>query len=219
MAGGYYTLLGSLPHLPHFERAQRLPITRLKLEQRLRMLDPEEVEILLEAEVLAAWQLTLAKPRSEAALLEHLQSTLTQIRQPALRRYLEFRMSVQTVLAALRRRRAGQSGPADFAGFGPWTSAISRHWNEPDFRLAQVLPWLPAARQLLESRAVLDLERLLLNLHWQELGRIGEAEPFGFGAVVAYLFRWDLLRYWLSRDVAAAQRRFQELIREVTHGP
>ena len=39
--GAYYTLVTSLPLMPHFERAERIPLTRLRLEQRLRMLEPE----------------------------------------------------------------------------------------------------------------------------------------------------------------------------------
>ncbi len=47
----YYDLVASLPHLPHFERAERLPITRLRLDQRLRLLKPAHADQLARAQV------------------------------------------------------------------------------------------------------------------------------------------------------------------------
>ena len=41
----YYTLLASLPPLPRFDQTDRLPITRERLEQRLRMLTPDDAEL------------------------------------------------------------------------------------------------------------------------------------------------------------------------------
>ena len=41
----YYTLIGSLPALPRrFEQAERVPISRLKLDERLKMLTPQDAE-------------------------------------------------------------------------------------------------------------------------------------------------------------------------------
>jgi hypothetical protein len=53
---------------------------------------------------------------------------------------------------------------------------------------------------------------------WQRLSRIAESDPFGFEAVFAFVFKWDILRAWLARDPAAAKTRFQELIKEVIDG-
>lgn len=218
MGTSYYTLVGSLPHLPHFEKARRLPLSRLKLDQRLRMLPPEDAEELARAEALAGWQMTLAKPRTDTAMTTRCRDLLAATRQPALREYLEFRFSLQTLVAALRRRKAGlpAPGPGEPWGIGPEISAIERHWEEPDFRLALLHPWLPEARQRLDDPDARGLERLLMDLLWRRLGRIAEADPFGFGAVIAFVFRWDILRAWLARDAATAKIRFQAMIEEVT---
>ena len=42
----YYTLIGSLPALPsRFDDSQRVPISELRLEARLKMLEPRDAEI------------------------------------------------------------------------------------------------------------------------------------------------------------------------------
>ena len=41
MAHQYYMLVASLPYLEPFERMERLPLTRLRLEQRLSALRPD----------------------------------------------------------------------------------------------------------------------------------------------------------------------------------
>jgi hypothetical protein len=38
----YYTLVSSLPRLPHFSEAQWLPLSRKQLDQRLTMLNEED---------------------------------------------------------------------------------------------------------------------------------------------------------------------------------
>lgn len=209
----YHTILGSLPHLPYFERAERLPISRLKLEQRFTLLDPADAQALARAENLASWQMTLAKPRTDAALVARYRETLATTPQPALRDYLEFRLGLQTLVAALRLRQAGLPAPTE--GLGPWLPTIQRRWNDPDFGLARVHRWLPEVRGYLERQETLALERRLMAEVWQWLSRLAESRPFGFEAVVAYVFRWDILRVWLARDPAAARTRFQALIKEV----
>ena len=52
----YYTLVASLPRLAHFDRAERLPINRVRLDQRLKSLDPVDAEDLSLAEVVLEWQ-------------------------------------------------------------------------------------------------------------------------------------------------------------------
>ena len=43
----YYTLIGSLPALPpHFEDAERVPISGQRLDEHLKMLDPEAAEVI-----------------------------------------------------------------------------------------------------------------------------------------------------------------------------
>src|SRR5690606_5321722 len=52
----YYTLIASLPALEYFETAKRTPINRVRLEQRLTMLEPDDAVELRRCEQLLAWR-------------------------------------------------------------------------------------------------------------------------------------------------------------------
>ena len=54
----YYTLVASLPRLPHFEEAAWLPMSRKQMNQRLTMLTPEDALQLRLADDLSSRQYT-----------------------------------------------------------------------------------------------------------------------------------------------------------------
>ena len=150
----YYDLVASLPHLPHFEHAERLPITRLRLDQRLRLLKPAHADQLARAQSLVCWRLdrVALEDRMRRRSREYAALMASPLEQP-LREYVAFRMDQQTLVAALRRKREGLesldgAGPW---GVGPWVRHVQMHWDEPDFGLAHLYPWLPQARDLLAA--------------------------------------------------------------------
>jgi hypothetical protein len=214
----YYTVVASLPHLPYFAAADRLPLTRLRLEQRLRMLDAEETRQILQAEFLAGWRPAAGKPGSRN-IAAHYEAALQTITQPALREFVEYRLDIQTVVAALRLRltkRDPRHYPAAW-GIGRSVKQIEAPWEAPDFRLGAVYPWVLEANNLLAAADAMALERLLMDTVWKTLSRLGDSRLFGFEAIVAYVFKWDILQAWLQRDAAAAKQRFQVLIEEIKH--
>lgn len=215
----YYTLVASLPHLPYFASAERLPLSRLRLEQRLQMLDEEENRQILIAEQLVGWRLSVGKPISSAHAGDYITHALQQITQPVLRDYVEYRLEMQTVLAALRCRHAqGNLTQVKQAwGFGRWVKQIELHWDAPDFRMGRIHPWVPEAVNLLATGDAVGLQRLLMDSVWHKLSRLADANPFGFEAVTAFVFKWDILQSWLVNDAGAAQQRFRTLIEEVKH--
>ena len=91
------------------------------------------------------------------------------------------------------------------------------HWDEPDFHLALLYPWLPQAKDLLATGDARGLERLLMDGAWRRLDRCAQQNTFGFEAVFSYFFKWDILRAWLACDAEKAKTRFQDLIDQVTH--
>jgi hypothetical protein len=219
MTGPYITLVASLPYLPPFERAERSPITRLRLEQRLRILAPDDARQLAKAEALLSWRMSLAKPKTDTEMVLRYRATMQDISQPALRDFMAFRIDQQTILAALRLRNAGAepSFLEPMYGASRWARLIASRWNEPDFKLTSVYPWLPDVRNYLEAKDARSLDRLLMSILWHRLSRVAESHTFGFAAVFAYVFKWDILQAWLARDVGTAKSRFQELIKEINN--
>ena len=106
MAVDYYMLVGSLPRLEHFERAERLPINRLRLEQRLRNLAPDHFEQLEAARGLVEWRQQPAG-RTDAEAVDLYRRVVVGLEDPGLRAFVEFRMDQRTVMAGLRRRLRG----------------------------------------------------------------------------------------------------------------
>lgn len=215
----YCDLIASLPHLPHFDKADRLAITPLRLEQRLRRLHPTHADQLNRAWPLVRWRPVRLTAQTGRTLVAAYAQLLDSRLDAPLRDYVVFRLTQQTLLAALRRRRDGLGLPEDSSSLqmGPLVYRIRMHWDAPYFGLEHVYPWLPQAAERLAAGDAIGLERLLLDLNWRWLTRRAEQAMFGFEAVVAFLFKWDMLQAWLACDLDRATVRFTELVDQVTH--
>ncbi len=213
----YYTLVASLPRLPHFERAEWLPLSRKELDTRLTMLSPDHARQLKLAEDLVQWQRQPVE-RTDRQVADNYKRVIPELGEPALREFVEYRMTQRTALAALRRRRRGLGPPQAGVtwGVGVWVERIVSAWDRRDLAITPVLPWIEEADRLLESNDARALERLLMDAVWNRLGRFGERSVFGFEPVMAFVFRLDILQRWLSYDAEAARSRFQDLVLEVT---
>ncbi len=212
---GYITLIASLPRLMHFERAERVPINRLRLDQRLSMLSDADAVQLRDAVSLFCWE-RLPLARTAAQFAEQYRKTRERLDNPALIGFIDARIEQRTVVAALRKHHRGERPVAgrEIWGAGPRTRWIEKHWDEPDFGLQGQHTWLPEARRSIESRDAVGLERMLLNRLWALLVRIADDHPFAFEEVFAYVFRWEILDRWLTYRADAARIRFNDLTME-----
>ena len=209
----YVMLITSLPYHGPLFGAHQTPLSRLRLNHRLRILDETDRQALRDLSSVLEWihqsmSVTNAELIAGARRFEETwgEGFLTDI--------MRFRMELRTLYTALRRRRRGEStAPAGLPwGYGRWVRHIERYWNEPGFRLQQVYPWINEAERLIETRDSLSLERLLLGIVWDYLTRISVGHEFDFEAVVIYVLRWDLIARWSSYDGARAVRRFNQLV-------
>lgn len=213
----YYTLIASLPRLPRFDRAQRLPINRERLDERLRMLEPEDAELVERARAFIRWQRQPVE-RSDREMVDSYAQLEELIDEPVLACMLEFLISQRTIMAALRRRHRGLRTPApdEVWGLGRWTRHIERNWEHVDFKLAPIYPWIPEAGAYLEAGEALALDRFLKGAVWETMDRMVDGNEFGLEALLVYLFKWDVLEQWLSYDREGAKAHFGELVSEVT---
>jgi hypothetical protein len=218
MSNFYYTLLTALPPLPRFDRAERVPINRERLFERLKMLEPEDAIIVERASAFLAYRRQPAA-RTDREMVAAYHRLMEVVHQPDLSAMFEFNINVRTIVAALRRRHQGLPLPAagEPWGVGPYVRHLEQNWDAPDFKLAAVFPWIPQARALLEDGEALALRRLLFGLTWDYVDRLAQDKSFQFEAVIAYLYKWDLVNRWLAHNVEEAQLRFEELLLEVTH--
>jgi len=215
----YYTLLASLPPLPRFDQAERLPISGERLRQRLRMLNPNDARLLEKAVAFLTWQKD-GQRLTDSEMVTRFEKMAESVSSPSLKGFFDFPLDQRTIMVALRRRHQGLNRPSGKEpwGVGQYVRHIERNWDAPHFRLGSRCPWISRAKLYLEKDEVLNLDRLLKNMLWDHLDRSVPAHDFGFRAAMSYRMKWDMVDQWLTHDVKKAGERFQDLVEEIIHG-
>lgn len=211
----YYMLISSLPPLPPFFTGDQTPISRIRLERRLDMLEEPDRQELAEIEDLTRWdRLPLAITDHE--IVDHASEFIPRIRSSTLREVATWRLEVRTVVAGLRRRALGRPAPTQGEkwGYGRWVRHIEQKWSVADFGLGGVLPWVAEFSRLMEEGETLAFERRLLQLTWRYLSRAADRHYFTFEAVVLYVLRWDIMARWTAYNGELARERFGRLVQE-----
>ncbi|NVK42328.1 MAG: hypothetical protein HWE39_13890 [Oceanospirillaceae bacterium] len=210
----YVLLITSLPHPGPLFGARQTPLSRLRLEQHLQLLEAGDRQRLDRIESLLHWD-RLPFDTTDAEILQQARHLIPTLGDTRLQTIVEQRLELRTLIAALRRRHRGEPAPPLDGhcnwGYGRWTGAIARYWQEPGFRLQGLYPWLPEAEKLLTDDDPLGLERLLLAQVWRQLDRAGEEHWFDFVAVVVYVLRWNLIDRWVRYSETVATQRFDAL--------
>lgn len=212
----YYTLVTSLPYLPRFNKAESLPINRIRLLHRLKMLDPEDYNLADKVAEFIAWRRHPIAKTTEEMIAIYNQGVKQMYASPILKKLFEFPINQRTIMTALRLREMGATPrPEQSWGVGNLVKQITFNWDHPQFKLGSIFPWIGQAQTLLKEGESLMLEYLLMNLTWNNLDRLLLKNYFGFEVVIAYLLKWDMIQQWLSYNKDVAKLRFEELILEV----
>jgi Protein of unknown function (DUF2764) len=211
-SNSYYMLISSLPALPPRFDVDRLPITLERLQARLRMLEPEDAQEITRMLGVLRWSSQFVEAR-DTEVVRRYGELMQEIANPLVREVLAAGMDMRMVLAVLRRRRHGLGPPT--IGFGRWFEHIRHHFNQPDFGLGRVLPWLIPFNQLLEHGDVLTLYRRVLGEAWAYMRkRAQDYDTFSFEAVVLYIARWDIVRSWQQLQPERGRAIFEALVTE-----
>jgi hypothetical protein len=209
----YIVLMASLPPLGKLFEAATPPISRIKLESRLRLLDATDSQTLEQISNLIAWP---AQPpeRTDPEFVADAHRFLESARSPTLRNLVTQRLELRTIVAALRRRHRGEDQPptGEIWGFGNWVGLIERKWSSPTFGLEVIFPWVSQAHDLLQEDDLIGLEKLQFSVVWSMLDRLGAAHHFDFEALIIYLARWSLVSRWSCYKGEAAVARFRGLV-------
>lgn len=209
----YVMLITGLPYHGPLFGAKQTPLSRIRLDRRLRVLTDDDAADLAMIESVLNWGL-ISDKGSDAELVGQSKKVLATLENPLLLRIVQQRLELRTLVAALRRRNRGESSPpTDKAwGIGRHLSAIQRNWREPGFGLERAHPWLREADNLLKQENSLGLERLILGEAWSQLERLSEEHLFDFEAVVIYVLRWNIVDRWTGYNADEAAARFGELV-------
>nr|WP_086937959.1 DUF2764 family protein [Thaumasiovibrio occultus] len=208
----YHGLLTSLPHIDSLFDSKITPISRYQLDRRLSALTFDERKTLSMIEKLMHWDKG-DDEANDAELIKFATRAREQVDNKILKDLIDWRLDMRTVVAALRRKKAGEKAPAEPRwSFGTRYEFIRRNWNVPYFNLQFTFPWLPDVARYMEEDQSLALEKELLSAVWQELDRLSTKVSFGFEAVVIYLLRWNLVYRWTTYDSEVAVKRFDQLV-------
>ena len=209
LSTNYYTLIGSLPTLPRsFDAADRMPISRLKLNERLKMLAPRDAKVTDEMADFLVWERHPLE-RTDEEIVRHYEKFMSEVDNRLARELIRYFMSIRTVMAGLRCRRLQLEPPT---GIPPLAGQIAKNWSHPDFRLGSEFPWIAEVDRLLRSESPFDLERMRVEVTWKYLNRLAQDHFFSFEAVLLYLVRWELLHRWTQRDTDLGQQKFEQLV-------
>jgi hypothetical protein len=213
---GYYTLVASLPHLPRFNQAERLPITRERLLERLTLLSPAHYKLAALAAEFISWRRQPVGRTNAEIVSIYNQGVETIFESQQLKPLFELSVNQKTILVALRRHENGLPRPSsgELWGAGELVSHIEYNWDKPFFKLRYSYPWIVQAQSYLKDGETLKLDYLLFNLVWNRLDYLLFKNYFGFEVVVAYLLKWDILQQWLTYNTQQSQTRFEELVLE-----
>ncbi|MGP1256574.1 MAG: hypothetical protein ACTS10_19295 [Kiloniellales bacterium] len=208
----YVMLISSLPKPEALFLAKQPPLSRLKLDARLRVLTPEDAATLKLVENVLDWR-RLPMALSDREVIERGRAALSRIENETLQTIVQDRLEIRTCVAALRRRAHGEgSPPIDRVwGFGRWVGQITRNWTDPSFGLDGVFPWLREANRLMAENDSIALERLLLEQSYRRLQRLAGEHSFDFEAVVIYVLKWSIVDRWARYNAEVAVRRFDDL--------
>ena len=215
MSRRYYTLLCSLPHLPHFQKAKHLPLTPVMLEKRLGMLEKEErrlCDLILGS---LPWHHAAAcesVAEMEAAYRQLLEQTGAY---PDLQKVFGQLMEQRVVIAWYRSRIFGIRLGSEYDGMDGFASLIKQLEKGKKMWLAHRFPWLKAIEHCLEADLPYELAVLLMELEWKEAKRLAFSHPFGFEEVASYLIRWMILQMRFGFDTLKAADRFVTLTSEI----
>ena len=218
----YVMLITSLPTPESLFRSRQTPLSRIRLENRLAVLRPEDAADLERVVDTLNWD-RLALDMAEADILARAERTLRDLGDETLKTIVRERLAIRTAVAALRRRHAGEGPPAAGEPFGVGSigDRIRARWSDPAFGLERPMPWLLEADRLLSEGDAIGLERLLLDVAWRRLKRREGEHLFDFVAVVVYVLKWHIVDRWTRYEEGAARRRFDEMVAAAlaAHGP
>ncbi|MBX3416784.1 MAG: DUF2764 family protein [Pirellulaceae bacterium] len=193
----------------HFD-VERVPISAPRLEERLKMLAEEDAQVVRQWTGFLNWDRQVLD-RTDEDVAKGYHEMMARISNETLREMIEFRMDTRTIIAAVRRRRAGLPPPT---GVGQWVEQIRGNYDHPEFRLQGRFGWIGKLDQALQSGEAMVAQRLLFEANYRNWARMAERFTFSFEAVLLYLARWEIIDRWTSRNESAGKLRFETMITE-----
>lgn len=207
-ATNYHWFISSLPHMPRSFDVEHVPISGIRLQERLRMLGDDDKNTVEQVQRFLLWDRQQPERTDEDVQMEY-DRLMSSVSNPLVRDIITYRMDVRTITSALRRRRLGFGPPT---AVGQYVDHIRKHWNHSDFRLQREHPWISGVREALNASKPLSVERQLLNATWDRWVKLSDGFYFSFETILLYLARWEIVDRWTRLDESAGRQKFENLL-------
>lgn len=211
MTSQYYTVACSLPRMNAHFQIQETPISRVQLEKRLKLLPAEQYTLALTVESLVwtSWFM----PQQSVAQLRQVMQNVMSTQSDFVHNTLMWFFDLRSIFAALRMRNAKKEPPENPQDYWitRWNHKLLRNWNELDFGLKSVYPWLPKIAADIARKDTVAVEEFLLSYIWKYLSVLETGHYFDFEAIIIYLLRWNIIHYWSQFNNDSALKQLNEL--------
>ncbi|MBT8138594.1 MAG: DUF2764 family protein [Gammaproteobacteria bacterium] len=212
MPPDYTELICSLPHLVDPFKYQRQSISFVQLQKRMNMLQYDDYRWISQFLRLFYWG-EIRLDVDEEQLVRAANRFMDEVPCPDIKYWLLWRMDVRTIIAALRRRRDGETAPlTNDWGFGRYLHHIRSNWSAPCFKLEHRFTFLPQVNQLLAAGESYSLEKVLLEAIWDFFSNCSPRNSNGLAMVVLYLLKWNLIEQWSQCNSTTGAERFDNLV-------
>lgn len=208
----YYTLLASLPLLPHRFDAGPIPITARTLHHRLTLLEDDDRVVVEQLSDFFRWD-RQPLDRTDAEVLFKHRRLHREIHNPLVQRLINHRFEMRILVAAIRCRRDGLP-PPEMPDL-PIAASIRRYWDQPYFRLSARFSWLAPFCKALDDEQPQEAQYHVFEDLWILWTRLSQRYHFSFESFVLYLARWELSQRWASQDAEIGRQRFDDLVEGV----
>lgn len=215
MTSQFYTVASSLPRLNNSFKVSAAPISRAQLEKRLNLLPLKEAGFLFDLEKLVwtSWFM----PKMQVIEAVKLHQKIMSNEEPWICQIVDWYLDLRSIFAALRMRHDKKETPKNPNELWICTRAMKliHHWDEPDFGLKAVYPWIPNIAAAIEHHDVLVVEEFLLNHIWLYLSCCEQSHYFDLEYLVIYLLRWNVVNYWAQFNENKAPALIDKLCMEL----
>jgi hypothetical protein len=192
-------------------KIQETPISRLQLEKRLKLLpvDKYTLAFTVESLIWTSWFM----PQQSVTDLRNVFQSVIDTQSIFLRDTLMWFFDLRSILAALRMRNEKKEPPENpqECWITRWNHKLLKNWNELDFGLKSIYPWLPKVAADIAKKDTAAVEQFLLSYIWKYLSILETGHYFDFEAIIIYLLRWNIIHYWSQFNKINALNQLNEL--------
>lgn len=203
----YYTLMTSLPRHSRQFKVKQTPISRIQLEKRLKLLTAAERTVLNNL-IDVVWN-SWFSPHSSISETIAKAKPLFALHNDFIDAIIYWFFDVRSLFVALRLRKIQQSLPSNPQDYWHtrWSLRLIANWNQPDFGLKYIYPWLANILIKMKNAETDEVEDLLLSQIWKHFNTIETGHVFDFEALIIYVLRWNVVNYWSQFNETTARER------------